>query len=115
MFSRTPSKSNAMEKPWPVKLKGKLKLQAGSQHLETSDAGSHAAIAEAPANQISDDDVEFTNRSKARFERRLRDRWICKVPDHTYCFTNRDGVHISLNEDAMKTWASALVRDALPS
>jgi len=43
----------------------------------------------------SDEDMEFVNRSKDRFRRRLRDRCTWKVPGHTYGHTteprgNRD-------------------------
>jgi len=56
-----------------------------------------------------EEDAEFTNRSKARFRRRLYDRWICKVAGHTYCFANADGVHVALSEDSVESWVSALV------
>ena len=115
MCTRTPSKLNTIEEPWHVRLLAKLKCQVGLQNLQTSDVnGNHEIIADTTADQMSDDDPEFTNRNKARFRHRLQDRWFCKVPNHTHCFTNRNSVHISLNADAMETWALALVWWTLP-
>jgi hypothetical protein len=40
----------------------------------------------------------------------LQDRWTCRTSGHTYCFANHDGAHVPVNEDAMESWVSALVR-----
>jgi hypothetical protein len=57
-----------------------------------------------------DEDVELVNRMKARYRRRLQERWSCDVQDHSYCFSDMDGAHIPLSEDAIEAWTSALVR-----
>jgi hypothetical protein len=62
-------------------------------------------------DQLSpEDDIEFVNRNKARFRRRLQDRWTCQIPDHRHCYANLDSVHVPLNEEAMEIWVAALVR-----
>jgi hypothetical protein len=54
--------------------------------------------------------MEFVNRSKDRFRRRLRDRWNCRVPGHTYCYATLDGgSHVPLSPEAIEIWVSALV------
>ena len=58
----------------------------------------------------TEDDAEYVNRNKARFRRRLKDRWSCKAVGHRYCFARLDGIHIPLSDDAIETWITALVR-----
>jgi hypothetical protein len=57
-----------------------------------------------------EDDDEFVNRIKARYRRRLQERWSCQVQGHTYCFFTLDRTHLPLNEEAIETWVSSLVR-----
>lgn len=59
---------------------------------------------------LEEDDTEFVNRSKARFRRRLQDRWVCDIPAHTHCYMDPGGTHIVLTEEAINGWVSALVR-----
>jgi hypothetical protein len=58
----------------------------------------------------AEEDIELVNRMKARYRRRLRERWSCNAQDHSYCFSDLDGAHIPLSEDAIEAWTSALVR-----
>lgn len=58
----------------------------------------------------TEDDAEFVNRNKARFRRRLQDRWSCKAVGHRYCFARLDGIHVPLSDDAIEAWITALVR-----
>jgi hypothetical protein len=56
-----------------------------------------------------DESPEFINLSKTRFRRRLKDRWSCRFPGHTHCFTRIDGTHVPLSDEAIELWVSALV------
>jgi hypothetical protein len=53
--------------------------------------------------------VDLISRTKARHRRRLQERWGCKAYGHTYCFATLDDIHISLSEDAIEAWVSAMV------
>ncbi|KIM88952.1 hypothetical protein PILCRDRAFT_245791 [Piloderma croceum F 1598] len=55
-----------------------------------------------------DEDIEFVNRSKTRFRRRLHDRWTCDVPGHTYCYANQHGAHLPLSHDMIENWVTDL-------
>ena len=57
----------------------------------------------------STEENEQTIYSKTRFERRLRDRWRCKVKGHSCCFRNGESAHIPLTEDHLKQWANICV------
>lgn len=61
-------------------------------------------------DETQDEDKQFTRQSKARFRRRINERWKCSTTGHTYCFANLDGVHEPLSEDAIDEWVSALVK-----
>lgn len=49
--------------------------------------------------------------SEARFERRLRDRYRCKINGHSCCFTDSESVHVQLAENDIRQWAEMIVRD----
>jgi hypothetical protein len=53
---------------------------------------------------------EYSNpRHREYLERRLRDRWKCKVNGHTYCFTGAESVHLQLTDDDIKEWVDKMV------
>lgn len=56
----------------------------------------------------TDSDVEFTNKSKRRFECRLQERWSCRTLGHVYCFADHGGVHFPLSEETIDVWVSAM-------
>jgi len=62
-----------------------------------------------PASEATEDENDHTIYSKARFERRLRDRWRCKVKGHSCCFKDGESAHIQLTEDHLKQWANICV------
>jgi hypothetical protein len=78
--------------------------------LEISIPVTNAAVVGSPGPcepLTPEDDDEFVNRIKARYRRRLQERWSCQ--GHTYCFSTLDGTHIPLTEEAIETWISSLV------
>lgn len=56
------------------------------------------------------DTEEFVKRNKARFTRRLGERWKCSDPGHSLCYKSVDGLHVPLGNDAIELWVFALVR-----
>jgi hypothetical protein len=58
---------------------------------------------------VDEESEEFTGVSKARYDRRLRDRWRCSTEGHSYCFTNTESLHVSLTERDLEVWVDSLV------
>jgi hypothetical protein len=61
------------------------------------------------SQDISQDDADYAERNKARFKKRLEDRWICKLPGHTYCFANLSNLHVPLSQQDIETWVQCMV------
>ena len=67
-----------------------------------------SALAEA---FIDEEDSGFTRVSKLRLERRLKERWRCKMKLHSFCFTEHSAaaVHIQLSSQNIDDWVNAMV------
>lgn len=54
--------------------------------------------------------MEFAKLNEGRLARRLRDRWKCKVGEHSYCFKTAESIHLQLTEGNIDEWANTIVR-----
>jgi hypothetical protein len=57
-----------------------------------------------------EDNEELVGRNKARLLRLLRDRWQCRVKEHTYCYRDEDmDLHLPMSDADLALWVNAMV------